>query len=265
MFRREAREFISPLLQPPLNKLFVPRPTPDYLPPIDRDAKERIFAKVHPTAHYLDYQGSTEPPVNSEQRTTQKSTRKLRMTEKRVSIREAIDGQLETWNPVKNENATEDAYKTLFVGRLPYEITEGRLKREFERFGPIKAIKMVMDKAGGSRGYAFIEYERERDMKVAYVEADGMRLEGGGGSGRRVIVDVERGRTVKGWRPRRLGGGLGRTRVGGKDQNQRHSGRDHRANDILDELIRSGQHHPRKRSPSPRRHDRHDRDNRRRY
>lgn len=27
--------------------------------------------------------------------------------------------------------------------------------------------------------------------------------------GRKVIVDVERGRTVKGWRPRRLGGGLG--------------------------------------------------------
>merc|ERR1739838_961637 len=30
--------------------------------------------------------------------------------------------------------------------------------------------------------------------------------------GKRVLVDVERGRTVKGWRPRRLGGGLGNSR-----------------------------------------------------
>ena len=27
--------------------------------------------------------------------------------------------------------------------------------------------------------------------------------------GKRVLVDVERGRTVRGWKPRRLGGGLG--------------------------------------------------------
>jgi len=40
------------------------------------------------------------------------------------------------------------------------------------------------------------------------------------------LVDVERGRTVKGWLPRRLGGGLGGTRRGGPEVNVRHSGRD---------------------------------------
>jgi len=44
--------------------------------------------------------------------------------------------------------------------------------------------------------------------------------------GRRVLVDVERARTVKGWLPRRLGGGLGGTRRGGNDVNVRHSGRE---------------------------------------
>jgi len=39
-------------------------------------------------------------------------------------------------------------------------------------------------------------------------------------------VDVERARTVKGWLPRRLGGGLGGTRRGGPDENVRHSGRE---------------------------------------
>merc|ERR1712066_925862 len=70
-------------------------------------------------------------------------------------------------------------------------------------------------------GYCFIEFEHERDMHSAYKRADGKKLDG-----RRVLVDVERGRTVKGWLPRRLGGGLGGTRRGGPDVNVRHSGRE---------------------------------------
>lgn len=35
---------------------------------------------------------------------------------------------------------------------------------------------------------------------AAYKHADGKKIDG-----RRVLVDVERGRTVKGWHPRRLG------------------------------------------------------------
>merc|ERR1719427_481503 len=58
-------------------------------------------------------------------------------------------------------------------------------------------------------------------MHSAYKHADGKKIDG-----RRVLVDVERGRTVKGWLPRRLGGGLGGTRRGGADVNVRHSGRD---------------------------------------
>nr|XP_012315889.1 U1 small nuclear ribonucleoprotein 70 kDa isoform X4 [Aotus nancymaae] len=58
-------------------------------------------------------------------------------------------------------------------------------------------------------------------VTAAYKHADGKKIDG-----RRVLVDVERGRTVKGWRPRRLGGGLGGTRRGGADVNIRHSGRD---------------------------------------
>lgn len=41
----------------------------------------------------------------------------------------------------------------------------------------------------------------------AYKYADGSKIDG-----RKILVDVERGRTVQGWRPRRFGGGLGSTR-----------------------------------------------------
>jgi U1 small nuclear ribonucleoprotein len=34
---------------------------------------------------------------------------------------------------------------------------------------------------------------------------------------KRVLVGVERGRTVPNWRSRRLGGGLGSSRIGGVD------------------------------------------------
>ncbi|KAG6498562.1 hypothetical protein ZIOFF_038282 [Zingiber officinale] len=39
----------------------------------------------------------------------------------------------------------------------------------------------------------------------------------------RVLVDVERGRTVPNWRLRRLGGGLGTTRTGSEEFTQKHS------------------------------------------
>lgn len=48
--------------------------------------------------------------------------------------------------------------------------------------------------AGKSRGYAFVEYERQKDMKEAYKAADGRKIEG-----RRILIDVERGRTVDNW------------------------------------------------------------------
>merc|ERR1719333_2103148 len=63
---------------------------------------------------------------------------------------------------------------------------------------------MIYDQKGKPRGYCFIEYEHERDLKNAYKQGDGKKIDG-----RRVMVDVERGRTVEGWYPRRLGGGRG--------------------------------------------------------
>ena len=114
-----------------------------------------------------------------------------------------------------------NCYNTLFVGRLAYEVTERKLLREFEAFGPVKDVKLIMKKvvekdedgnevlkeSEKSTGYAFVEYENEDDMKRAYRGADGMRVEG-----REIVVDVERGHTVPNWLPRRFGGGLGGTR-----------------------------------------------------
>ncbi|KAF6166622.1 hypothetical protein GIB67_005484 [Kingdonia uniflora] len=130
--------------------------------------------------------------------------------------------EFEKYDPTNDPNVSGDPYKTLFVARLNYETTEHRIKKEFEAYGPIKRVRMITDKTTSKpRGYAFIEYMHTRDMKTAYKQADGRKLDN-----RRVLVDVERGRTVPNWRPRRLGGGLGSTRVGGEEVNQKYSGRE---------------------------------------
>lgn len=51
---REIREYACPLLQPPINRLFVPRPIPDYVKPQDRDPDQRIGQKFSPIAGFLD-------------------------------------------------------------------------------------------------------------------------------------------------------------------------------------------------------------------
>jgi len=108
------------------------------------------------------------------------------------------------WDPKAEKDGTiktEDAFKTLFVTNIPFTTLESRVHDEFESFGPVKQVVMPRDREGVPRGYAFVEFERERDLKIAYREANGMRIDG-----RRVLVDVERGRTVKDWLPNRLDG-----------------------------------------------------------
>ena len=86
--------------------------------------------------------------------------------------------------------------------------TESRLREVCEKYGPIEEIVMVKDLEGKSRGYAFVEYTYAEDMKAAYNHLNHYRLDE-----RSLIVDVERGRTVRKWLPARLGGGKGNTRA----------------------------------------------------
>merc|ERR1712078_975463 len=113
--------------------------------------------------------------------------------------------KIAAFDPSSDPNIEGDPFKTLFLARLSYSITEKKLRRDFEEFGPLSRIRIVMNKLSGkSRGYAFIEFERVEDMKRAYKIGINRYMEG-----KRVVADVERGRTVVKWKPRRLGGGLG--------------------------------------------------------
>ncbi|XP_054824179.1 LOW QUALITY PROTEIN: U1 small nuclear ribonucleoprotein 70 kDa [Prosopis cineraria] len=204
-----------------LLKLFEPRPPLEYKPPPEKRKCPPLTGMAQFVGKFAE-PGDPEysPPVQEAETPMQRRARihKLRLEKGAAKAAE----ELEKYDPHNDPNISGDPYKTLFVARLSYETTESRIKREFESYGPIKRVRLVTDKdTNKPKGYAFIEYLHTRDMKAAYKQADGRKIEG-----RRVLVDVERGRTVPNWRPRRLGGGLGTTRVGGEEVNQRNSGRE---------------------------------------
>lgn len=51
---REIREYACPLLQPPINRLFVPRPIPEYIKPHDRDPEARTGTKFGAVTTFMD-------------------------------------------------------------------------------------------------------------------------------------------------------------------------------------------------------------------
>ncbi|XP_069763718.1 U1 small nuclear ribonucleoprotein 70 kDa isoform X2 [Narcine bancroftii] len=214
---------MTQFLPPNLLALFAPRDPVPYLPPLEKLPHEKQhsqpYSGIAGFVREFEDPRDAPPPTRAETREERMERKRREKIERR---QQEVENELKMWDPHNDPNAQGDAFKTLFVARVNYDTTESKLRREFEVYGPIKRIYMVYNKRTGKpRGYAFIEYEHERDMHSAYKHADGKKIDG-----RRVLVDVERGRTVKGWRPRRLGGGLGGTRRGGADVNIKHSGRD---------------------------------------
>jgi len=85
----------------------------------------------------------------------------------------------------------------LFVGNLPYSVTELDLRDLFGTFGTVTDAKIVTDReTGRPRGFGFVEMSNETEAKKAIEEANGRDVKGraiavkeaeergGGGGGR---------------------------------------------------------------------------------
>ncbi|KAJ8727649.1 hypothetical protein PYW07_001768 [Mythimna separata] len=88
----------------------------------------------------------------------------------------------------KNKTSWHDQYKDsawVFVGGLPYDLTEGDIICVFSQYGEIVNINLVRDKATGkSRGFSFICYEDQRSTILAVDNLNGTKI-----LGRTVRVD----------------------------------------------------------------------------
>lgn len=68
----------------------------------------------------------------------------------------------------------------LFVGNLPYTVTEERLREMFQADGrSVNRVTIVTDRESGrSRGFAFVEMASSEDAQAAVGALNGMDLEG---------------------------------------------------------------------------------------
>jgi RNA recognition motif-containing protein len=97
--------------------------------------------------------------------------------------------------------------KKLYVGNLPYSVTESELRELFERHGAIASVSVITDReTGRARGFAFVEFEEASSGAAAMQALDGTQL---GGRTLRVNEANERGSGGRG------GGGGGRGGYGG--------------------------------------------------
>lgn len=67
----------------------------------------------------------------------------------------------------------------IYIGNLPYKLTEDELGDLFDEFGEVISAKIIVDKESGrSKGFGFISMASADDAKRAIEDLDGMELKG---------------------------------------------------------------------------------------
>ncbi|MFO0845609.1 MAG: RNA-binding protein [Gemmataceae bacterium] len=90
--------------------------------------------------------------------------------------------------------------KKIYVGNLPYSVTDSTLEQLFGAYGTVQSAQVIMDRdTGRSKGFGFVEMGSDAEAQAAITamhqkEVDGRSLtvnearpkpEGGGGGGGR--------------------------------------------------------------------------------
>ncbi|MHB8502412.1 MAG: RNA recognition motif domain-containing protein [Candidatus Acidiferrales bacterium] len=69
--------------------------------------------------------------------------------------------------------------KSLFVGNMSFQTTEGELRDLFTPFGQVTRVHMAMDReTGRARGFAFVEMPNDEEAVKAMAGLDGKELGG---------------------------------------------------------------------------------------
>ena len=99
----------------------------------------------------------------------------------------------------------------LYVGGLPYSVTEEQLQELFSAHGTVESARVIADKyTGQSRGFGFVDMSSPAEAQQAIKALHGSQL-----SGRTLVVNEARPQEQ---RPNRNGGG---NRGGGGERRSR--------------------------------------------
>jgi RNA recognition motif-containing protein len=90
----------------------------------------------------------------------------------------------------------------IYVGNLPYSVTDGDLREAFSQFGSVDAVNLITDKfSGQSKGFGFVEMANNSEADAAIKALNGSDFKG-----RNITVNQAK---PKSDRPARGGGGGG--------------------------------------------------------
>ena len=92
---------------------------------------------------------------------------------------------------------------TLYVGNLPYAVDGNALNEMFVAFGTVVSAKVITDsRSGRSKGFGFVDMEKNEDAEKAIKELDGQES-----GGRKIVVNFAKPKEDK---PPRSEGGFRR-------------------------------------------------------
>ena len=181
--------------------LFRPRPKLRFVEPIPRPKPQKFkgISELLPFINQLELTPSEESQLPINEARIKRREQRIEANNQRIAV------QKSKYHPNDNPNATTNPYNTLFIWGIPEDVSEDKIRYELSVFGPIKSIKFVQDSNTNRRKpYCFCEFEREESLKNAMTQGTRLYF-----NNKKMVVDCERGRTVDGWLPRRLGGGIG--------------------------------------------------------
>ena len=96
--------------------------------------------------------------------------------------------------------------KRLFVGNLPYAVTDEKLQEIFEGDWTVENAYVIIDRhTGRSKGFGFVEMSTDQEAQTAIEKMDGQEVDG-----RKIVVNEakpmrERNSSFRGGRSRGFG------------------------------------------------------------
>ncbi|MFZ5434266.1 MAG: RNA recognition motif domain-containing protein [Calditrichota bacterium] len=93
----------------------------------------------------------------------------------------------------------------IYVGNLPYTVTEDDLRAAFEAHGAVDRASVITDRmTGRSKGFGFVEMPNEAEAREAITKMNETDLKG-----RNILVNEARPQSERPRRTERRGGGGG--------------------------------------------------------
>ncbi|MDO8513011.1 MAG: RNA-binding protein [bacterium] len=83
--------------------------------------------------------------------------------------------------------------KRIYVGNIPYDYDDNKLKDLFAEYGEVTEVRVIIDKASGrSKGFGFVAMQDKEMADKAVKELNGKEIDG-----RAIVVNIARPMTPR--------------------------------------------------------------------